>query len=89
MDLTSVVYHDSSHQDKKIAPAYLHHLMNVTLWSCKLCRILDFYQNYEVQIVPHVVLRADVLLECDVFVVEGLQDIIRSSQVHTQRGRID
>ena len=56
--------------------------MNVTLWSCELCRVLDFYQNYEVQIVPHVVLGADVLLECDVFVVEGLQYSIRSSSAH-------
>ena len=52
--------------------------MNVTFWACELCRVLDFYQNYEVQVVPHVVLGADVLLKCDVFVVESLQDIIIS-----------
>ena len=47
--------------------------MDVTFWSSKLCRVLDFDQDYEVQVVPHIVLWSDVLFKCDILVVEGLQ----------------
>ena len=56
-----------------ISPAYLHHLMDIALRSGELCRVLDFDQDYEVQVVPHIVLGSDVLLKCHIFVVEGLK----------------
>ena len=47
--------------------------MDIALRSGELCRVLDFDQDYEVQVVPHIVLGSDVLLKCHIFVVEGLK----------------
>lgn len=52
---------------------YLDHLMDIALWPCELRRILDFDEDDEVQIMPHVVLRSDVLLKRHILVVESLK----------------
>ena len=59
---------DSSH-----VPTHLHHLMNVALGPRELGRVLHLDQHDEVEVVPHVVLRPDVLLECHIFVVKCLK----------------
>ena len=51
---------------------YLYHLMDIAFRPSKLCRILDFDEYNEVQIVPHVVLGSDVLLKCYILVVKCL-----------------
>jgi hypothetical protein len=50
---------------------YLDHSIHVTLGSCKLRRVFHFDQNYEVQVMIHVVLASNVLLETDRLVVES------------------
>lgn len=49
---------------------YLDHLSHVALRACVLSGILHFYQHYEEQVVPHVVLLFDVLLKSHCFVVK-------------------
>ena len=46
--------------------------MNVALGTSELGGVLDFDENDEVEVVPHVVLVPHVFLERHVFVVEGL-----------------
>ena len=52
--------------------AYLDHFVDVALGPGELCGVLDPDVDDEVEVVPHVVLRADVLLERHVLVVEAL-----------------
>ena len=52
--------------------SHLDHFMNVALRPRELCRVLDFDEDDEVEVVPHVVLVPHVLLKRHVFVVEGL-----------------
>ena len=51
---------------------YLDHFVDVALRACELGRVFDFDEDNEVEVVPHVVLGPDVLLERHVLVVEGL-----------------
>ena len=47
--------------------------MDVTLRPRELCGVLHLDQDDEVEVVPHVVLRPDVLLKRHVFVVKRLK----------------
>lgn len=46
------------------------HLCHVALRPCVFCRVLHLHQDDEVQVMPHVVLWLDVLLEGDCLVVK-------------------
>ena len=61
---------------------YLDHFVDVALRACELCRVFDFDEDNEVEVVPHVVLGPDVLLERHVLVVErlSLQTCFRPQQ---------
>lgn len=50
---------------------HFDHCIHVALRSGELCGIFDFYQNDEIQIVPHVVFALDMLFEAYRFVVES------------------
>ena len=52
--------------------AYLDHFVDVALGAGELCGVLDPDIDDEVEVVPHVVLRADVVLEGHDLVVERL-----------------
>ena len=52
---------------------HLNHLVNVALWPSELCGVLHLDQDYEVQIVPHVVLGTDVFFKRHIFVVKFLR----------------
>ena len=45
--------------------------IDIALRSGELCRVLDLYEHNEVEVVPHVVLTLDVLLEAGTLVVEA------------------
>lgn len=49
---------------------YLDHFVDIRLRAGKLGWILHFYQHYEVQVMPHVVLVLDMLLERHGLIVE-------------------
>lgn len=49
---------------------YLDHGVDVAFRASELGRVLDLDQHNEVEVMPHVVLTLDVLLEADGFVVE-------------------
>ena len=55
---------------KQLEHTYVDHGVDVTFVSGELHGILDADQDDEVEVVPHVVLVADVILEADGFVVE-------------------
>lgn len=55
---------------KPVQHAGLHHRVHIALGPREFGRILHLHQHDKVQIVPHVVLGLDVLLEANGFVVE-------------------
>ena len=71
---------DSSH-----VPTHLHHLMDVALGPRELGRVLHLDEHDEVEVVPHVVLRPDVLLECHIFVVKCLKCDTMSQSINKIR----
>jgi len=50
----------------------LHHRVHITLWTCELGRVFHLYQDYEPQIVPHVVFFVYVILKSNILVVKVL-----------------
>lgn len=63
--LKQVSLHDQPHE-----LTHLDHFGNMTFRACELCGIFDFDQDDEVEIVPHIVLVTNVLIERDTLVVE-------------------
>jgi hypothetical protein len=49
---------------------YLDHGVDIAFRASELCRVLDLDQHDEVEVMPHIVLALDVLLEADRLVVE-------------------
>lgn len=49
---------------------YPDHFGHVALRASVLCRILDFHQDDEEQVVPHVVLHFDVFFESNCLIVK-------------------
>lgn len=65
---------------------YLYHLSHVALGACVLSGVFNFHEHDKEQVVPHVVLFLDVLLERHGLVVElvPLQTCRGTAEVRTQ-----
>lgn len=48
----------------------LYHFVDVALWSSELSGVLGLEVHYEVEVVPHIVLLDNVLVECNILVLK-------------------